>query len=125
MERGLQTLRSACMERDDGKFEYIRDVTSIEVHTVCRRNYVRKNSIVAFVSKRECKGPVASTPSMSSPPRTRLRVSDQLFFNFETEEANKENDSKKPKTSRLKYSLVSGQDFTYSIINTARKVGGI
>jgi len=39
VERGIQTLRDASAERNDGKIEHLRSVDSIKIHTQCRKTY--------------------------------------------------------------------------------------
>lgn len=109
VQRGIQTLRDASKERDDGKIEYLRDATSIEVHIDCRRNYLRKSSIAAFVSKRERIDDDPSTSSSSSPPCTRLRISEQPSFDFKKlcffcgDEANEEKEKRKRKKNAAEF----------------------
>lgn len=127
---GIKTLRDVSKERNDGKIEYLRDAIFIEVHIDCRRNYVRKSSIAAFVSKKERKDDGLSTSSSLSPPRTRLRLSEQPFFDFKKlcffcgNEANEEKEKKKDEKKRSRISLVSAYAFKDSIIATADKLGG-
>lgn len=129
VERGMQTLRDASKQRNDGKIEYLCDVTSIKIHIDCRRNYVRKSSIAIFVSKRERENDGPSMSSSSSPPHTRLRLSEQSSFDFEklcffvmTRPMKKK--KKKGEKKRRRISLVSTHAFKDSIIATADKLGG-
>ena len=39
VERGLETVRNASVERDDGHINYLRSVNSVTVHVECRKNY--------------------------------------------------------------------------------------
>jgi len=38
-DRELQTLNKASIERDDGKYELMANVSSIKVHVNCRKEY--------------------------------------------------------------------------------------
>jgi len=48
VDRGLQTLIKASIERGDGKDELMMNVSSIKVHVNCRKEYCRVSSITAF-----------------------------------------------------------------------------
>lgn len=52
VDRGLQTLIKASIERGDEKHKLIEDVSSIKVHVNCRKEYCRASSIIAFKRKR-------------------------------------------------------------------------
>ena len=75
VHRGLQTLRDASIERNDGKIEHLRNVNSIKCHVQCRKDYTRKSSILA-VKKVPDKGASTST---SSPTRIMMRSSEPVF----------------------------------------------
>ncbi|CAI6350088.1 unnamed protein product [Macrosiphum euphorbiae] len=47
VERGLQTLKNASNERDDGHLEFLNNVTSVTVHVECRKD---KKKIASFKS---------------------------------------------------------------------------
>uniref|UniRef100_A0A2S2R4F9 Uncharacterized protein n=1 Tax=Sipha flava TaxID=143950 RepID=A0A2S2R4F9_9HEMI len=64
VDRGLQTLIKASIERGDGKDAPMMNVSSIKVHVNCRI----VSSITAFKRKRENEG------ATSSPPKSRVRT---------------------------------------------------
>jgi len=45
VERGLQTLKNASNERDDGHLEFLNNVTSVTVHVECRKEYTHKKKL--------------------------------------------------------------------------------
>lgn len=50
---GLETIKNASLRREDGIYEKIKDLLSLEVHKICRREYTREKSIVSALKKRE------------------------------------------------------------------------
>ncbi|KAK0177019.1 hypothetical protein PV328_001110 [Microctonus aethiopoides] len=48
VRRGLETLKNSCIARGDGKNEYSKIVTFVNVHSNCRKNYTNDLSITAF-----------------------------------------------------------------------------
>ena len=48
--RGLDTIRNSSIRRNDGIAEQLEGLTSINVHSICRRNYTRESSIVSAVN---------------------------------------------------------------------------
>ncbi|CAH2086035.1 unnamed protein product [Euphydryas editha] len=64
--RGLQTLKTASIERNDGHIDYLNTLSSVNVHSECRKVYTSKNVIIA--SKRRTD---ESEPSTSSAPRKK------------------------------------------------------
>ncbi|CAH2255148.1 jg7243 [Pararge aegeria aegeria] len=49
----MKTLQTASVERNDGKTDYLKSVTSVKVHEKCRSVYVSKNCIQAAKRKQE------------------------------------------------------------------------
>ncbi|CAG9761491.1 unnamed protein product [Ceutorhynchus assimilis] len=76
-QKGLQTLKKASKERNDGKLKLLENKTELMVHVKCRRDYTRPTSIKA--SKNALKN-VTGQPT--SRPHLRSSVSD---FNFKSE----------------------------------------
>lgn len=72
--RGLHTLKSASISRNDGHIEYLNTVTSVNVHTDCRKKYISKNSIEACKRRHE-----EEEPSTSS-DRSRKKRNDGFDF---------------------------------------------
>lgn len=70
--RGLQTLKTASIERNDGHIDYLNTLSSVNVHSECRKVYTSKNAIVA--SKRRTEEGEPSTPS--APRKKRNEVFD-------------------------------------------------
>lgn len=124
VERGLKTLRDASAERNDGKMEHLRNINSIKIHVQCRKDYTRRNSIIAC--KRE-RNESAST-STNSPPRSRMREREQSFNLKEQcifcgEEASEVKERKKDRKTRQKIKYVSTVSFKDSIIAMADNRG--
>lgn len=67
VDRGLQTLIKANIERGDEKHKLMENMSSIKVHVNFRKEYCRASSIIAFKRKRESEG------GTSSPPKSRIR----------------------------------------------------
>ena len=51
--RGMKSLRTASVEQNDGKIDYLKSVTSVKVHEKCRSVYISKNCIQAAKRKQE------------------------------------------------------------------------
>lgn len=114
VDGGLQTLKDASYERDDGLIEFLNSVNVVTIHVQCRKEYTRKTSILAFKRHRE-ENAAGSQPS----PRKR-RMGD---FNFQRlcficcEIA--EVDIKQPVKYRRKIKQVSTNYFKEYIIKKA------
>lgn len=46
--RGLEIVRNAIVERNDGHIDYLRSVHSVSAHVECRKNYRKKFSIESY-----------------------------------------------------------------------------
>lgn len=53
VKKGLANLRRASKERGDGFADYLKTVETITVHSGCRRNYICRNQIKAFLNKKK------------------------------------------------------------------------
>ncbi|KAJ8880782.1 hypothetical protein PR048_017253 [Dryococelus australis] len=53
VERGLQTLKDASVNRGDGHIGYLKNVNTVTIHVHCRKDYIRKSSIMAFKRRRD------------------------------------------------------------------------
>lgn len=53
VKKGLPNLRRASKERGDGFADYLKTVETITVHSSCRRNYICRNQIRAFLNKKK------------------------------------------------------------------------
>lgn len=78
--KGIKTLSKASIERNDSKFEYLKDVKALKVHTLCRKNYTRPDSIKAHVSQ---KLQLEASSSIQCDEQTTLRSS-LPKFDFKT-----------------------------------------
>ena len=117
--RGLQTLKSASISRNDKHIEVLNTVTSVIVHIDCRKIYVSAQSIVAFKRHLEEAGPSTS----SDPPRKRR--TDEFDFKtlcmFCGEAANEAAEMKQPAKYRRNNSVVSTISFKDNVIEHADK----
>lgn len=120
VERGLQTLKNASNERDDGHLEFLNNVTSVTVHVECRKEYTQKK-IASFKREREEN---AAGPCNPSPHKKRSSK-----FDFRTlclvcgEEANEDVEKRKRQEYRRKIKQVSTLSFKDNIIKTAESRG--
>ncbi|KAK0075223.1 hypothetical protein PV326_011768, partial [Microctonus aethiopoides] len=74
VKRGLETLINSCIAGGDGKNEYLKTVTFVNLHSNCRKNYTNNNlSIRAFKRRQE-------EPSTSVSPRKKKSV---LLFSMQ------------------------------------------
>ncbi|KAK0160201.1 hypothetical protein PV328_007629 [Microctonus aethiopoides] len=48
VRRGLETSKNSCIARSEGKNEYFKTVTFVNVHSNCRKNYTNNLSTPAF-----------------------------------------------------------------------------
>ncbi|KAF0716418.1 SWIM-type domain-containing protein [Aphis craccivora] len=109
VERGLQTLKNASNERDDGHLEFLNNVTSVTVHVECRKEEREEN---------------AAGPCNPSPHKKRSSK-----FDFRTlclvcgEEANEDVEKRKRQEYRRKIKQVSTLSFKDNIIKTAESRG--
>lgn len=122
VDRGMNTLIYASIERADEFSEYLQNQISVTIHLECRKNYTRKSSIAS--AKRRHSQEEAST-SKISPPRTRARVSDSAFcFKqcclFCGDQLNEQYETKKPKHLRRKFFNVTTLSFKKSVLKAAR-----
>lgn len=116
--RGLQTLRTASIERNDGHINYLNTLSSVNVHSECRKVYTSKNVIAA--SKRRTE---ESEPSTSSAPRKK-RNEPFDFKNwclFCSHEANEAAERKKKHKYRRTISNVSTLAFKDNVIKKAEE----
>ena len=74
--RGLKTLKTASIERNDGHIDFLNTLTSVNVHVGCRKVYISKNSISASKRRLEEGEPL---PSSSVPRKKGNEV-----FDFKT-----------------------------------------
>lgn len=115
--RGLQTLKTASIARNDGNIGYLNTLNSVNVHTECRKVYISKNSITA--SKRR---QTERQPSLSpNPPRKKRNET----FDFKTlcifcgEVANEATEIKRIEKYKRPISKVSTLEFKDNIIKKA------
>lgn len=55
VQKGLENLVAVSKARNDGKHVRLENVTSLTVHKVCRREYIKKRNIDKFVEQEsEC-----------------------------------------------------------------------
>lgn len=52
VRRGLQIFKNASFDRGDGNIEFLNTVTSVNVHSICRKNQINLN-IAAFKGRQE------------------------------------------------------------------------
>ncbi|KAK0177145.1 hypothetical protein PV328_001224 [Microctonus aethiopoides] len=71
VSRGLGTLKNSSIARGDGKIEYLKTVTFVNLHTNCRKNYANNLSITAFKRRLE-------EPSISISPHKK-KISSNNF----------------------------------------------
>jgi len=125
VERGLDKLINASVERGDRKHEQLQKLTSIKVHVQCRKEYTRPSSINAYKKKRENEEEVAAA---TSPLKKKMRSS-QFAFDFKNccficgKDADEKKENKKRKELRLKISHVCTLGFEKNIINVAKARG--
>ncbi|KMQ82542.1 hypothetical protein RF55_22593 [Lasius niger] len=120
VERGIDTLRDASVERNDGKIGHLRRVNSIKIHVQCRKEYTRKSSIAATKRKQD----EGASTSGSSPPRTRRHTNEYLFdFQNLCIFCGEEKEKKKDIKSRRIIHRVSTATFKDSIIAVAEQLG--
>lgn len=120
VDREMNTLIHASVERNDKFLEYLKDKHSVTIHVQCRKMYTRKSSIAAAKRTRETEEGSTST----SPPRTRTRISEadfciKSYCLFCGDEANEEAE-KKAQNFRRKIYNVSALEFKDSILKVAR-----
>lgn len=115
--RGLQTLKTASIERNDGNINYLNTLTSVMVHVDCRKVYISKNSIAA--SKRRAEED--ETPTAASPPRKkREEVFDfKTFCLFCGQVADEAAEKKQKEKYRRTISKVSTLDFKNNVLKKA------
>ncbi|KAK0157290.1 hypothetical protein PV328_011048 [Microctonus aethiopoides] len=53
VRRGLEILKNSSIARGDGKIEYLKTVTFMNLHSNCRKNYTNDLSITAFKRRQE------------------------------------------------------------------------
>ena len=76
VEHGLETVRNANIERDDGHMDYLRSVNSVTVHVEYHKNYTKK-----FNTELYKKHHMSDSPSTSQcSPRKHRSTS----FDFDT-----------------------------------------
>lgn len=121
VERGIPTLTAASKELKDGKHIYWDGKKNIKVHTLCRKAYIRKDTIKAKKRKME---EVTAPGTSFSPVKKRLRTS---TFNFKEkcifcdESCDPEADKKLPKTRRRKIFEVRTLEFRDTLLEKAQE----
>ncbi|XP_014616400.1 PREDICTED: uncharacterized protein LOC106793738 [Polistes canadensis] len=119
--RGIKTLRTASIKRNDGLIDYLKTVTSVQVHEKCRTVYISKNCIL--VAKRRVEQDEA-TASPIVPHKRRSEVFDfkkQCLFCGEV--ADKAAETKKKEKYRRKISTVSTLEFKDNVIKKVEERG--
>lgn len=119
-EKGIEGLVSASIARNDGKSEFFMGKTSGVVHTVCRKNYTRPQSIVS--SRRSSgesePGTSAGSTRRSSVPTFEFKK--KCFFCCGTiDEAFQKKQQKKPLGKREVVSYVRTLEMKNSIFKAA------
>ncbi|KAJ8886807.1 hypothetical protein PR048_013019 [Dryococelus australis] len=71
VERGLQTLKDASFNRGDGYIEHLKNLNTVTTHFQCRKDYIRKSSIIAFKRRRDEEDPGTSQSSPREMRRTK------------------------------------------------------
>ncbi|CAH0381987.1 unnamed protein product [Bemisia tabaci] len=127
-DKALLTLIEASHERDDDRWvewEVLNaSKQSIQVHSTCRKNYTRRNSILAAVKNR----PADDVPQCASPIKKKLRVSDHvfnfvencMFCGLDAGEEFEQKQLKYPKDRRVRVVRVESLEFTHSVYNVAK-----
>ncbi|XP_008556708.3 uncharacterized protein LOC103577712 isoform X2 [Microplitis demolitor] len=116
--RGLQTLKTASIEKNDGHIDYLNTLSSVNIHSECRKVYTSKNAIVAW--KRRTEEGEPSTPS--APRKKRNEVFDfKKLCLFCGQEANKVAKRKKKEKYRRTISNVSTLAFKENVIKKAEE----
>lgn len=103
-EKGLQTLRKASLQRKDGKHENFEGVTSLIVHTSCRKQYTRPSSV-----KAAAKSPTTSTSRDLRSSQDKFDFQTKCFLCCETINLSfyEKQKRKPPEERRLVYSVRS------------------
>ncbi|KAK0157311.1 hypothetical protein PV328_011069 [Microctonus aethiopoides] len=70
VRRGLETSKNSCIARSEGKTEYLKTVTFVNVHSNCRKNYTSNLSITAF---ERCQEEPSTSVSYLHPARYQCR----------------------------------------------------
>lgn len=76
MARGMEALKKAAVERNDGKFNRIKDLNFVKVHAECRKDYTRQSSIASYVEQQSSS---SNTSLLYSPKQGSLRSSTERF----------------------------------------------
>ncbi|CAG9833247.1 unnamed protein product [Diabrotica balteata] len=117
--RGLQTLKTASIERNDGHINDLNTLTSVMVHVECRKVYISKHSIAA--SKRRAEEDETSTAA--SPSRKKR----EEVFDFKTsclfcsQVADEAIEKKKKEKYKRTISKVSTLDFKDNVLKKAEE----
>lgn len=122
VERGLQTLKTASISRNDGHIENLNTVNSVNVHTKCRKVYISKHSIIASNRHHEDEEPSTS----SHPLRKKRKVFDfKSLCLFCGEEADEAAEIKKKGKYKRTISRVSSIEFKDNVIKRAEERGDL
>lgn len=116
--RGLQTLKTASIERNDGHIDYLNTLSSVNVHSECRKVYTSKNVIIA--SKRRTDESEPSTSSASRKKRNEVFDFGKLCL-FCGQEADEIAEKKKKLKYRRTISNVSTLAFKDNVIKRAEE----
>lgn len=114
IKRGLETLKQASGERNDGLLEYLNTREVVYAHKSCRQKYINQKYIRAYKKQEK--------QTNLSPPKKRLRSSSLCGFDWETlcficgEEAIDEKEKKRNKNVRRKIHLVNNKEMKSTIL---------
>lgn len=118
--RGMKSLRTASVERNDGKIDYLKSVTSVKVHEKCRSVYISKNCIQAAKRKQE-EGETSPLVLRKKRGEVFDFKSQCLFCGDVTDEAA---EKKKKEKYRRKIKNVSTLEFKDTVIKKSRRTWG-
>lgn len=119
--RGMKSLRTASVERNDGKIDYLKSVTSVKVHEKCRSVYISKNCIQAAKRKQE-EGETITSPLVLRKKRGEVfDFKKQCLFCGEV--ADEAAEKKKREKYRRKIKNVSTLEFKDTVIKKAEERG--
>lgn len=122
VKRGMDILKAASIERNDGKYEILKDLSTLQVHKKCRQKYILKKSDKIFVKQSDAS--IASTSLQFSPTKSKIRKS---TFDFENKclfcglNASEDYERKQNKIKRRIISYVKKPCFKDTVTNILSK----
>lgn len=120
VSRGLQVLKNASIQRNDGKIEYLSTLNSVKVHIDCRKQYTSEHCITAHKRRLEDDEPSPST--LPRKPRTEpFNFAKLCLFCGQT--ADEEEETRKHQSYRRIISKVNTPTLQDNIIKKADERG--